>query len=125
VLLDAAVVTDLETGRIEETNACAMTEATTEIGTQRQQGTGYPLNKAPIADQAWKCTLPLHLHLLLIVGFEVAVARLMKPNQYRHDFAEAQTPASMAMSEPTARQLLVPHWFKRLAEVVNAAEQFF
>ena len=98
VLLNPTVMADLEAGRIEEANARARSKTGTQIGTQWQQGAREPINKATIADQTWKSTVPVRLYLLVVVGFEVAVGRLMEANQNRHDFAEAQAPVSLATS---------------------------
>ena len=68
---------------------------------------------------------PFRLHVRLIIGFEVAVARLMKGNQNRHDFAQAQAALSLAKLESTAQKLLFPLWFKGLAEIIDGAEQCF
>lgn len=125
MLVDATVVADLEAGRIEETDARTLAKAGAHIGAQRQQGAGYPLDKPPIADQAWKSTLPLSVYLLQIVGFEVAVGGLMEANQNRHDFAEAQTPRAMALSQSISQQLLLPDRFKLLAEIIDGAQQVF
>lgn len=125
MLADATVVADLEAGRIQETDACAGAETGTQIGTQRQQGTGYPLDKAPIAHQTWKGILPLGLPLFKVVGFEITVGGLMEANQNCHDFAQAQTARSLPVSKSIAKQLVVPYRFKLLAEIIDGAEEVF
>jgi len=123
MLVDAAVVANVEAGRIEETDACASAKATTQIGTQRQQGARYPLNKAPIADQAWKSTLPLSLHFIPLVGFKGAIGGLMEANHNCHDFAEAQTTRPLSVSQSIVEQLAVPLRFKLLAKIIDPAQK--
>jgi hypothetical protein len=74
MLPDAAIVADFETGRVHEADAATRPKAGAQVGTQWQQGTGHPLDKAPVADQARKRLLPVCLHLVVIVGFEIAGA---------------------------------------------------
>lgn len=78
-----------------------------------------------VADQSWKCASPLQLHLLDVVGFEIAVAGLVEANENGHDFAQRQTSSSIAVNESIAEQLLVPEGFKLLAEIIDGAEQVF
>jgi len=65
------------------------------------------------------------VYQLLVVGFEVAIVGLMKPNQNRHDLAQAQTARSSASLQAVTQQLAFPLRFKRLAKVIDAAKQFF
>ncbi len=81
--------------------------------------------KRSFAHEFEKRICPLSLYLFLIIGFEVAVTRLMKRNQNRHDFAQVQASLSLAKLESTSQKLLLPLRFKAFAEIIDGAEQFF
>jgi hypothetical protein len=81
--------------------------------------------KRSLADEPGKRLCPLALHFLLIVSFEVAVARLVKADQNRHDFTQAQAPVSVALLKSKSYQLLLPLLLKGSAKVIDTAEQFF
>jgi hypothetical protein len=65
------------------------------------------------------------LHQLLVISFEIAVARLMEPNQNRHNFAQAQAANPSSSLQPVAQQLAFPLRFKGLTKVIDAAKEFF
>ena len=78
-----------------------------------------------VADNAWKRIRPLALHLLLIVGFEVAITRLMKANQNCHDLAQAEAAGAIAKLQSASQKLLLPLRFKGFAEIIDGAKEFF
>ena len=54
MLLDAAIVTDDQRGRVHEADAGALPPAGLQIGAQRHQDRGDQFHKAAITDQPWK-----------------------------------------------------------------------
>jgi hypothetical protein len=63
--------------------------------------------------------------MIQVVVLEGAIVLLVKANQNRHDFAQAQAAITVALLQTTAEQLPLPDRFKALAEVIDGAEQFF
>jgi hypothetical protein len=49
----------------------------------------------------------------------------MEGNQDRHDFAQTEAAATMALKETIAEQLLLPERFKLLAEIIHRAKEVF
>ncbi|GAX42736.1 hypothetical protein NIES4075_37390 [Tolypothrix sp. NIES-4075] len=87
MLINSAIVTDFETGRIQKTDARTGAKAGAQISTQWQQCTGHPFYKAMVADQTGEVCLPLNLYFILEVSFEIPVTRLMKADHNRHNLA--------------------------------------
>ncbi len=125
MLRDATIVTDFECSGIHKADAATLAKTRAQVSTHRHERVRNPFNKALIAYQLWKRICPVDLYFLLVIGFEIAVARLMKPNQNRHDFAQTQVAAAIANLESKSQQLLFPLRFKGLAKIIDGAEQVF
>lgn len=63
--------------------------------------------------------------MLEVVGLEVSIPLLVKRHENRQDFAEAQGPRTLAVTDPLAYEMVLPLRFKDLAEVINVAKKFF
>jgi hypothetical protein len=57
-----------------------------QIGHERHEDGGHQLDKTLIAHQCWKLAVQMLLHILGVIGFEVAIVRLMEQDQNGHDF---------------------------------------
>jgi len=103
MLLDAAIVTDSNESGIHKADPRASTKAIEQIQTQPTQQAWHPLHKAPVADEVRKLAPQIHLHMLLVVGFECPILALMKVDHDGQRFTLTQLPGSLSLSCP-ARQ---------------------
>lgn len=87
---DTTVMTDFKTGRIDKTNSRIPPEASLQIATERHHARGHPRHESAVAHRGWKGISPILMDVMLVVAFEVAVMTLVKCNQNRHNFTQAQ-----------------------------------
>ena len=103
-------------------------KATEQVQTQPAQQAWHPLHKASIADELRKFGPQIHLHMLLIVGFEVAILALMKMDHNRQCFAVTQLPGSLPLllyhsltsAQPVPHPLLCRNHRQRSTVPVNS-----
>jgi len=89
--VDALVETDIQRGRVDERDSCAVTQSVrAQVHDQQNRHGGNILQKAGAADQPWKLGPPGLQHLFAAAGFEVPVVRLVKGNQNGHDLTGCQ-----------------------------------
>ena len=122
MLVDPSIIADGNEGRIHKTDPGTRPKATEQIQTQPAQQAWHSLHKPSIADEMWKLSLQIHLHMLLILGFEVSVLALMKVDHNRQRFTVTQSPSSLASVPPITQQpsnLLFRH---ALAEIIDSTE---
>jgi len=94
MLVDTAIVADLQTHRIDQADARAATKAGFEVSTQRQQRRGHPSDKALVAHQFGKRSAPIDTNVFGVV-LERAITLLVKGNHNRHAFAQTQLSRSV------------------------------
>src|SRR5262245_44489182 len=97
---DAQVVADLERGRVNEGEARAAAEAGGEKGRQWQQGLGFQLDKAGIAEPVGKGAGEMVTDIVKVEHLESAKAGGLKENEQGHDFAHAQRGVSGSVLLP-------------------------
>jgi hypothetical protein len=89
-----------------------------QVSQEWQQHRGSEFDKAVIANQAGKLGMPVFHDLLQIVGFEVAVMRLMEGNQNGHTCTCGASAGviSLKVKERARFRCLAPllsrYWFK-------------
>ncbi len=99
MLRNTPVVTHRQRGRVDETDAGTRPIATSQVGTQRHQYRRDEFDKARVADQLRELVSQIHLHILGVVGLEIAVSHLMKMDQKGHDLARIQLSRSPPLFE--------------------------
>ncbi len=85
--VDTGVMTDRQRSRVDEADAATLAHAGVQIGYHRHQYGGHQLDTALIAHQCWKLAVQMTVDVLEVVGFEVAIVRLVEQDQDGHDFA--------------------------------------
>lgn len=66
----------------------------------------------------------MNTDMMDVIVLERPIVLLVEPDENCHDFAQAQLSGTIASSPAVSEQLLVPEWFKALAEVIDGAEKF-
>ena len=122
VSLDSPVVTDRQRGGIDEGNASDRSQACFEIETQRPECLRHQFDKPGVADQMRKLARQVPLHVLGIVGLEIAIARHMEVDDDCHDLADGQTGFATGTIRPSQNRL----WLldgKHLAKIIDIDEE--
>src|SRR4026209_1333532 len=96
VLLDASIIADRYEGRIHKADAAARSKATEQIQAQPAQQARHSLHEPSIADELWKFSPQIPLHMVLEVGFKRSILALMKVDHYGQCFTVTQLPSSLS-----------------------------
>ncbi len=80
MLTDAFVMANLETGRVDETDARTTSETSTQVGAERNQRRGQPFDETLIARSLREGARPVLADLFCVIPFEVSVALLVERN---------------------------------------------
>lgn len=123
VRTDAFGITDGKRGRINEADACTGSIAALQIGEQWNRQAGDQSHKARITDQVWEFTSQMHLDRLRVIGFEVAIMRLVKMDENRHHLALTQPACPLALF-PGGKLAGVPLRCKLSHEIIDITKQF-
>jgi hypothetical protein len=86
MLSNAAIGTNDQFGRIHKTDARTGALLGSQIGTQRDQHSGYPMHQSRVTHQSGKFLPHMHADIPQREVLERSVARLMKQDQDGHDF---------------------------------------
>jgi hypothetical protein len=103
LMVDAAMVTDHQLGRINTGEA--MTRSTTglQIGRQWREDRRDHLHEAALADQTRKVRAQVDQDVPGVERFEIPKVGVVKVNQDRHDFAFRQLAAAQALDLPAVQ----------------------
>lgn len=88
VTLNSARVTDHQRGGVDEGKPRLLALRGVQVDAQRQQRRGDQCHEALIAQSVGKIALALPTDLPQVKCLEMAILRLVKADQDRHDFAE-------------------------------------
>src|SRR4051794_34607578 len=124
VLGNPLIVTDGQSGRIQKGDAGATAHAIAQIGAQWHQNRWNEFDKARVTDQTRKFSLEMGHYFLRIKRFEIAIMRLVKQNQNRHDFTPSQTSHAVSLAQATFQQVRLEWRYEGLAEIIDLTEQF-
>lgn len=124
MLPDAPIVAYGNFGRIDKRDAGTRTQTAAQVDTQRNECRRETLHKARVADQMWKLSAQVGCDVLGVKGFEGAIVRLVKQDQDGHYLGERKFSRAIASFRATGKALGVPARFKRLAKVIDRAEEF-
>ena len=120
---DALVVADGQRGRIDKCHPCRLAETPIQIEIQGWQGGWHQLHNARVTDQTGKFTAHMLAYLLRVIRFEITIMRLMKVDQNRHHFTQAQTRRRSAFAcHP--QQLGILPGSHPLTKIIDMTEQF-
>ena len=125
MLINSAIVANLQGRGIDETNAATGAKAVFKIDAQGYPHIGHPLNKARVADQFGKLRSPIATDLLLVEMLEISVGCAVEAHQDCHDFAQTHRLPAIALLDSITEERASPLRFKAAAEVINMAKQLF
>jgi len=125
VTRNALIAANLDTGAVNEADACAPAETSAQISAQWNEGGGKPFNETTVANQSRKSVAPEKTNVVEIEIFESAVALLMKSDQDGHDFAQGEGARALTLREGVGKELLMPERLKSLAKIVDVAKESF
>jgi hypothetical protein len=92
-----------------------------QVSEQGDKSGGHELDESLVGHQTWELASPVAADMLGVEGLEVTVARLVKGDEYRHDFALAQ--ASFAVTLAGLNLGCLEGGQELLTEIVYFAEQ--
>ena len=92
-----------------------------QVSEQGNKSRRHELDESLVGHQTWKLASPVASDIIGVEGLEVTVAGLVKGNQYRHDFALAQTSFAVTLAGFDGAGLEGGH--ELLTEIVYFAEQ--
>jgi hypothetical protein len=122
VRVNAPVVTDPQTGRINERDAGAFSFSGLQVAAQGHERRRHQLDEAVVGDEFGESPTQMLQDMLSVEGLEVAVTRRVKEHDNGHHFRETQSRGTVALARHVGQKPLPPSWFKELAKVVYVAE---
>ncbi len=124
MLLDPAVVTDDQGGRVHQAQPATAASTRIQVRTQRHEDGRHHADKARVTDQPWKLAPQMHGDILGVIGFEGSIMRLVEMDENGHHFALAQLACPSPCDGSAVQLALVPMGSKRLPEIIDSTEQF-
>ena len=85
---DAAIVTNLDGSSIHEGDPGAWTATAQQVDRQRHKRSAHQAHKPSVAHQVGELALQVFTDILVVIGFEGAIVRLMKMNNDGHDLTQ-------------------------------------
>lgn len=121
--LNAAIMTDRQRSRINEGKSRHGAKACMQVEAKREQGHRHQLDKAVVADKRWKFRTKLFHDMMRVITLEVTIMRLMKMNDYRHDFTRRQFGFGASFKRLSKELVSLP-LVEALAKIIDITEQF-
>ena len=94
-----------------------------EVSAQRHDRLCHQLDKAVVAYESRKGPAQMLANITSVEVFESAIARQMKVNDDRHDFAQVQRRLPDAAARAVGKKVVSEFRLKAFAEIVNVAEK--
>jgi len=124
MVVDAAVVTDHQFGRIDKREAVTRPSTGLQVCRQWRQDGRDELHEAIVTDQPRKVPAQGRQNVPSVERLEVAIVRLMKVDQDGHNFAFGELAAALALDLPCLEQGVFPRGSKGFPKVIDMAKQF-
>jgi len=122
VRVNAAVMTDTQTGRINERDAAAFSFSALQVSAQGDERRRHQLDEAAVRNQPGKSPRHVLQDMLSVEGLEVPVSRRVKEHDNGHHFRETQGRCSLSLARHIGQQAFAPERFKEQAKVVDVTE---
>ena len=94
---DALGIAHVQRSRVDETDPCAGSVLTLQIGQHWNHHLRDQCHEARIAHQAWKFAGEVNLDVFGVIRFERSVMRLVKADENRHDLAWPHFSSSLTL----------------------------
>jgi hypothetical protein len=124
MVLDAAVVTDHQLGRIDKREAVTAPATGLQLGPERDQDGGDQFYEALGTDQVRKLRPPVFAHLRGGEGFEIPGMGVVELDENGHEFTCPQLSGPLVLDLACLEQGLVPGGSKGLPKISDRTKEF-